>query len=120
MVIYYEQSYRAAVYGYIIQAAKLCKVESKDFSETISAFYHVVSDNNKKYHVGIALEANPNISFTESCANTILQQLTGEKIDLFDKNASAKKEEKYEIKDNIHNADELFAIVIKNCCKPFN
>lgn len=117
MVIYYDRSYRDCVYGSVVQAAKQCGIISTDFSSTISGFYHLVTDNDDTFPVGIAVEKNSTISFTDSCANSILQQLT--EVNLFDGSGTAKKDEKYEIKKAL-GTEEIFTKVIEDCCKSFN
>lgn len=120
MVIYYERSHRDRVYGSIVQAAKQCKIRSTDFSSIISAFYHLATDDDDTYPVGIAVEKNSTISFTESCANSILKQLTGVAINFSVKDASVQKNEKYKIKEKTPGAKEIFETVKKDCCKSFN
>lgn len=117
MVIYYERQHRDSIYGSIVQAAKQCKIISIDFSSTISGFYHLVTENDDTFPVGIAIEKNSTISFTDSCANSIFQQLTG--INLFDESESAKENEEYEIKNTLE-AEGIFIKVVEDCCKPFN
>lgn len=117
MVIYYERQHRDSIYGSIVQAAKQCKIISTDFSSTISGFYHLVTENDDTFPVGIAIEKNSTISFTDSCANSIFQQLTG--INLFDESESAKENEEYEIKNTLE-AEGIFIKVVEDCCKPFN
>ena len=121
IVIYYEQSHRDEVYRNVVDAAELCEVGPTDFSPVISGFYHLAAnDATATYPVGIAVEKNPKISFTESCANTILQQLTGVMIDLQRGDASAQKKVKYKITNTSLKAETLFDTVKGNCCKPFN
>ncbi len=121
IVIYYERSHRDEVYKNVVDAANLCKVESENFSSIISGFYHlVIDDDSKTYPVGIAVEKDSKVSFTESCANSILKQLTGVAIIFSAKDVSDQKKIKYKIKENTLGAKKIFEIVTKTCCKQFN
>lgn len=119
MVIYYNRSYRNCVYDSIVQAAKQCEIISTDFSSTISGFYHLVTDDDDTLPVGIAVEKNPTISFTNSCANSILQQLTEVTINFSAEDASAQKKAKHKIKNTL-GTEKIFETVVEDCCKPFN
>lgn len=119
MVIYYDRSYRNCVYDSIVQAAKQCEIISTDFSSTISGFYHLVTDDDDTLPVGIAVEKNPTISFTNSCANSILQQLTEVTINFSAEDASAQKKAKHKIKNTL-GTEKIFETVVEDCCKPFN
>lgn len=86
IVIYYDRANRNVVFQTVCNAAKS---RGYDFKRELSAFYHIVGDDEGKYPVGIGIELMAS-SFTENRTAEILEALTGVK-------RAEKKNKQYDI-----------------------